>query len=496
MRSLLATVLMLVGAGLRAQAPNVAECTSRLGDPDYAVREAAQERLLVGDAAVVPLLELALRNETNPEIRERAASILTELKRRAARDQWLKPEMVTFRFEAKPLKEAVAEIRKIARINVELDASVRNPNRLVTVVAGPLPVWEAVDRFRVAAGLEELFAVDPPSTSQIGTNGLGNGRNFMSYPQSAAMRFGPTPILWKDADKTGVTTSSDRTGAVRVTTLPQHFALNRRIRGAGISLIHLDVVTPQNVTWSDTGSLRITRAEDESGRPVTSVELPASPQPVNAFENVMFFNNGMFMKGGGNTSHYGGFGPKPSNPRYAAVPIRTDDRTTTMLRVLEGSLQGELTIPNETILNIGDLPASAGKLYELNADTTFSVVDVKTTMDGNRTVKLKITAPNPWNLARRGIVARRGLPISLWDDGGFGSSTLKPYQFTDEQGRKVSGGFVYSSSSSDNGVQQTSELDIRFNKTMTAGLPQKLTILGERTIPLEVPFRLTNVAMP
>lgn len=489
----LAAILLIVST-VDAQTISIAELTARLGDRDYSVRESAQAELLRGDPAVLPLLELTMRTETNPEIRERVETILAELKKRGERSRFLKAEPIALRFQATPLKTAVAEVRKLARIAVELAPSVKDANRPITLDTGPLPIWEAVERFRAAAGLEEVFQVEPALPASNTGNGFGNGRNFLVYPQSTPA-VAPTPIVWIDARTPTVASSADRSGMLRVTALPARFPIHRRIRGEGMTVLYLDVTAPQHFAWSESGPVRIDYAEDQSGRPLTAAALPSPPPPTNGFENIVFLNNGMMMNLGESTSRYGAVGPKPANPRYAAVPVRTDDRSTSSLRVLQGSLRGEVTIPDEAILTIDDLSAVVGKVYQLGVDATFVVVDLKTSAEGTRTMKIKITAPNPWNLARRGILGRRGIPASLWDDGGFGSSSLKSYRFSDDQNRKATG-VVFSTSSSDNGIQQTSELEIRFDRSMTAGPPKKLVILGDRIVPLEVPFRLTNVPMP
>ena len=495
-RTLLVTLLFL--APTRATEPvplpSPDAVVARLGSAEFADREAAQAELLARgpDPAALLALGRAAAGSDDAEVRQRAAGILDALTRHAEGAKLLKPRAVALNFRAVPLDQAVAALRKSTGANLQLDPTrVADRHRLVSVTTGEVPAWEAVEQFRRAAGLVELFREDAP----IATAGADAAmpsvrRSYYGGAPGPATTANLVPVAWADA---GATTAAplvaDRTGPVRVTALPGRFALNRVVRGSGQVLIHLDVAPPADLLWEQTREVRILRAEDDTTRPVT-IAHPL-PTPLAAIPNELMFLGGFgfvnFDYPNGNPAADRG------NPRLVPLALKTDDRLVRTLRVLEGVIVGTASLPNQTVISVDDLAKAAGVAHDGPGDTKLTVQNFHVGPDGKATLKVVVEGPNPYNQMRQG---RRSVIASLWDEGGLGNAGLKNYRFTDADGKPVTAQ-VGSTNASDDGSRQTATLEMTFPPRVgSTKPPARLVVLGSRPVTLAVPFKLRDVPMP
>jgi hypothetical protein len=495
---LLAAALLASGAATRAAGPQtatpVAALVERLGAADFAEREAAQAALLERGPAesVLKALEAAAASP-DAEVRRRAAAVRGELDRYAEGAKLLTARTATLKFDAVPLDKAVVTLRKLTGANLLLAAGqVATPGRPVTVTTGELPAWEAVEAFRKAAGLVEVFREDapPPSNGESGYPAVR--RSYYGGNQPPAPTANLIPVQWADAPAVGTARpaelAADRRGPVRVTAMPARFAPNRVIRGAGQVLIHLDLTPPADLRWERTDEVRLTRAEDETTRPVTvahALPPPTLTDPNMAMIGGMVFNNYAYGQPAGDQG----------NPRLAPLTLKTDDRLVTRLRVLEGVVLGTVSLPNQPVFTIGDLSKGVGKPLDGPNDTRLTLQGYETKPGGGVTIRLAIEGPNPWAQARFG--GNRAAPaVNLWDENGLGNSNLKNYHFTDAAGRPVKMQ-VTSSSASDNGVRQSSTMELTCPANLDKSHPPvRLTVVGDRPVTVAVPFKLRDVPLP
>ena len=495
-RTLLVTLLVLAPARAAEPAPlpPAEAVVARLGSAEFAEREAAQAELLQRgpDPAALLALGRAAAGSDDAEVRQRAAGILDALTKHAEGAKLLKPRAVPLDFRAVPLDQAVASLRKSTGANLQLDATrVADPRRLVSVATGEVPAWEAVEQFRRAAGLVELFREDAP----VGSAGAEAAmplvrRSYYGGPPGPATTANLVPVLWADAGATPpAPLAADRSGPVRVTALPGRFALNRVVRGSGQVLIHLDVAPPADLLWEQTQEVRVLRAEDETTRPVTIAHPLPAPLPANPNE-LMFLGGLGFV----NFNYPNANGPTDrGNPRLVPVTLKTDDRLVKTLRVLEGVIVGTASLPNQTVIAVDDLAKSVGVVHDGPGDTKLTVKGWSVGPDGKAALTIAVEGPNPYNQARQG---RRSAVASLWDEGGLGNAGLKNYRFTDADGNPVAAQ-VGSSNASDDGSRQAATLDVTFPPS-TGGTrpPVRLVVLGSRPVTLAVPFKLRDVPLP
>lgn len=488
-RTLLVTLLAVASATAADSSP-VESVIARLGSAEFAEREAAQAELLGrgADPAAARALATAALASDDAEIRHRAAGILATLTRYAEGAALLKPRTVALNFRDVPLDAAVTELRKLTGANLQLDAGVADPARRVTATSERVPAWEAVEAFRRAAGLVERFRDDaPPAAAENAVPSVR--RSYYNGPPVPAATANLVPVLWADAGAVAPTPpAADRSGPVRVTALPGRFAANRVVRGSGHVLIHLDVAPPADLHWESTQEVRVARAEDETTRPITVAHPLPAPLPRDA--NELMFMGGGFL----NMSYsYGNVPVERGNPRLVPVTLKTDDRLVRRLRVLEGTIVGTVSIPNQTVLAIDDLAKSSGVAFAGPGDTKLTVQDYTGTPGGKVTLKITVEGPNPWNQMRQG---RRQAPVSLWDEGGLGHSGLKNYRFTDAAGQALTPQ-VSSTTASDNGTLQTSTMDVQFApRAGNDRPPVRLVVVGNRPVTLAVPFKLRDVPLP
>ncbi|MFM8270967.1 MAG: hypothetical protein ACKODX_01325, partial [Gemmata sp.] len=140
--------------------PAAAELIARLGSDDFRTRERATADLEQAGAAAIPALREAARS-ADPEVRRRAGGVLFKLQRTADSAGLLAPRKVALEYTATPLGTALNDLRARTGLNLTLDPNeVADPLRTVTCATGELPVWEAVERFCAAAGLQESHRLE------------------------------------------------------------------------------------------------------------------------------------------------------------------------------------------------------------------------------------------------------------------------------------------------------------------------------------------------
>ena len=318
--------------------------------------------------------------------------------------------------------------------------------------------------------------------------------------QTPAPTAGQVPVVL--ADGKAASLSGDRSSAVRVLALPAAFAGNRVVRGSGQVVLNLDVTPLPGVKWDDVATVRVLRAEDETGRPVTASHRPETRSAgLGGYEEAIFLGGvqaqAVFI--GGDFSSY----PLPQgqarpNPRVVPVTLRTDDRSVRSLRLFEGVVVGEITLTNQTLATVGNLPRAAGATALGPYDAKYTLVDYKELSDGRVSLKLRTEGPNPWTMQRLG--RRGGLVFNnamlLEDLSAPSGAGRVQYKFTDANGRPIPQPMTQSSSTTDDGIRQTAEVELVFAKRPEVGPPAMLTVIGNKPATVEVPFRMTNVVLP
>lgn len=492
MRRFLATLGGLaLGAAAAAEAPKPAEdaaaLVQRLAAPAYQTREDAAKQLLKLGPAAIPAVQQALDTTADPGVRERAEALLPRLQLAAESQRFLQPKFVKLDYKDMPLSTVVGDVQKQTGINLLLE-KVAAPTRSVTLNGGEVPAWEAVERLCAAAGLREDHRLDLPLPKNGGRQerAFSAGYYYDGMPQQVYTP-GAAPIVLVDGKATPLPGS--RGTAVRVLALPGKFEGNRVIRGSGTVTIHLDVAPLPSLNWPGSPTVRVTRAEDEDGRPVFADHKPEQKPQANPY---LWGGFGGRMWLGDSIDFAYVAQPLGNNPRLTPVTLRTDDRAIRSLKTFEGVLVGEVNQPNTPVITIDGMDQLIGKAFDGPHGTKLSVTDYKTSKDGVAVVKVHAEMPQQWVLQQ---TLRGRWTQALNDDLNIGNLPSK-LKFFDAAGKPCDAPQTRSTSYSGSQWTQTFDAELHFKKTDKVGPPAKVVMTGTKVATVEVPFAMENVKLP
>jgi hypothetical protein len=483
-------------------APTVEALVAKLGSDSFAEREEASRALSRRGPEALDALTAVAAGHPDPETRQRAAALVEQLKRASETVKLLAPKTVQLDYRAIPLGAAVADLRTKTGVPLTLDQQkVADPLRPVTVRTGELPAWEAIEAFCQAAGLREVFqeTLGPTRAEEQMIRG-GRHRPGYVFPgqPGAAETAGQVPVVL--ADGKAAPLPGDRSTAVRVLALPPGFSANRVVRGSGQVILNLDVTPLPGVKWDDVAGVRVLRAEDETGRPLTASHRPEQRAAAyNPYEDVVILGGlqaqAVFFNG--DFAYTSPTGLTRPNPRVVPVVLRTDDRAVKALRVFEGVVVGEVTLTNQVLAVVPNLPRATGAAAVGPNDTRYTVLDYKELPDGRVSLKVRSEGPNPWTqqrLGRRGGMLAGGLVVA-WDAGGLPGGGMD-FKFADTAGKPIPQPIRQNISMNDDGVRQTTEAEFVFPKRAEFGPPATMTVVGNKSAAVEVPFKMRNVVLP
>lgn len=495
MRRFWAGLVAACGANA-ALAGDPAELVPQLGDPRFAVREAAFRALLKEGAAAIPAVQAALDTTDDPGIRERAESILPRLHRIADSERCLAPKLVKLAYRDVPLATVVEDLKKRTGIPLMLlPDQVALPTRPITLADGDTAPWEAVDKLCVAAGLKEVHRVELPLPKNIQTQSTylqGRAQNFsyVGARNSGLSVYTPStaPILLADGKPDPL--PGNRGQSIRVLAMPGRFEANRVLRGSGTIVLNLDVAPQAGVNWVGSTRVRVIRAEDEDGRPLfTDEKTQVSPNPMPQFDQ-WGFRGGLVI----DSIDYPVLSVQSAarNPRLTPMTLRTDDRAIRMLRKLEGTVVGEIHMPNEPVITIADLSQSIGESFE-SPLIRLKPGSLTVSKDGGTMLSIHAELPQFWGV--QGMLARSQF---LSEDLNIGNVQGR-MRFIDAHG-------VFctpqqrSARYSGTNTTQTYDTELYFppskGPTTDAGPPVKLVLLGTKVTTIEIPFTMENVRLP
>ena len=472
--------------------PSVDSLIEKLAADSYSDRETASRALVRVGISALPALDRVVASSFDAEARDRATLIAEQIRRANEGAKMLIVAPVRLDYVGVPLATALADLKAKTGVLLTLDIpTVKDPLRTITLKTELLPPWQAVEEFCRAAGLRELFRQDAGPADNTNTDRFQRRRISYSMAEIPQAFAGNMPIVLTDGTPDQL--PGDRTSAVRVVAMPPGFIGNRVIRGAGEVVMNLDVTPLPGLRWQEVSMVRVTRAEDETGRPIGVSFRPddagAQPGMYNEFQQ---FGGQVWIEDG-----YGGMrqNMRP-NPRVVPVKLRTDDRAITRLKYFEGSVVGEVSLPNQTLMSVENLAKSGGISMEGANDTKLTIVAVDVKADGRTTLRVRTECPNPWTMQRLGMGNRMWKnQIDVPSDGGIGlSGGLGQMKFFDAAGKAIRQPVMQSSTGTDDGFRQSQEMELVFSKE--GGTPVKMLVVGSKILNVEVPFRMVNVQLP
>jgi hypothetical protein len=146
----------------------VAKLVEQLGDDAFATRNAASKALDEIGAPALDALREAMKS-SDAEVRRRATALVATIEARTSTSRILTPKMVELKYKDTPLSEAIADFSKKSGYPLNLiDVDGKLKSKKITLDTGKVTFWEALEKFKVAAGLEEA---DPNTLAQPGRGG-------------------------------------------------------------------------------------------------------------------------------------------------------------------------------------------------------------------------------------------------------------------------------------------------------------------------------------
>jgi len=472
--------------------PLLSELVFQLGAEDFRERENAAAALEKAGEAAIPALREAVKSE-NPEVRQRAAAILFKLQRAVNSSEKLSAKKLTLNYKNAPLGHAITDLRTRSGLNIAIDPSrLGDPLRKVTCVTGELPVWEALDAFCAAAGLKEEFRPELELPKM-----QNRGRGYL-MPQTQVPNADSVPIVLVGGKLSRL--PGDRRTAVRVLVLPRSFPSHRVSLGTGEITLCFDITPTPGLNWQDATSVKITKLVDDAGR----FGGAGSPKPEIApsdIDNVMVLGGlrgGVVFAGPG----VGGamrFDPQTGapiypdsmpNPRVIPVPLKLATPTARSIKRLEGSVLGEITLTNQTLITVNEPKKHIGTVFEGPGSLQFTIASLVETKQGTD-IQLVLEYPSPWSVG-----ARRGWnPGGVWPEAPRPGNQTPTVQVYDAAGKSMSASTA-SGFTDVLGDGQTMQYRLNWTFRKEAGTPAKFVVVGPRPMIVEVPFVLENVPLP
>lgn len=471
-------------------APTVSQLIERLGAGDFREREVATAALHKAGPGAIPQLRVAAQSD-DPEVRQRAAGVLFRLQRTAESTALLAPKKVSLAYRAAPLGTAVNDLSTRTGVRLVLDpARIADPVRTVTCVADELPVWEAIERFCAAAGLEEAHKSELEVPKPVQSR-----RGYVTLPQPPASDTIPVTLVDGKTHLPGT-----RDTAVRVTVLPRSFSGHKVTLGTGETTLCIDVAPAPGLNWQDVVAVKVHKLIDDAGR--AGGGGTSNPAPLRTEPDVVVALGGIpaggaFVPpvGAGRFDFRTGQLLAPEsfpNPRIVPVPLKLGTPTARSIKRLEGCVIGEIQLANQTLITIPEPASRTGRAFDGPGQTRLTVTSVSASKTGGVVVQMVLQYPSPW-----AVSARRGLnPGGVWPEAPRGAAQSLIVQAFDASGKQIpsqaaSGGF---SDSIDDGQTLVQHLNMGFSKEN--GVPARLTLVGPRPVVVEVPFVLENVPLP
>lgn len=444
----------------------------------------------------MPHLELLAKQSVDPEVRTRAESLLEQIELNDKQYSLLKVEPVSIELDRVPLAVAVNEFQKLANIQMNVDA-VADPLRLVSVKIDQLPPWEALEQFCQAAKLKEVFhteIVEPVLPENL--KRLNSFRRTAYSVELTPSHLTHVPVYLADATSTVKRLDGNRSTAVRVMAMPGRFRGNRVLLGNGEIVLNLDVTPISKVQWEQVRSVRVDRAEDETGRPV----LTSHRSEMNGMFGPEYMDQ--VFQFGIVSEVYGSQMPALQNHRCVPVRLITGDRRINRLKVLEGAVIGNVALTNQSLLEVNNISKEVGQLFPIDEYSEVKVTNCHEkqgityiTLESETANMLTLSRLNNFNGGGMIFNGRQQTTINGMSDvsGIRLAGNIGTAQFYDAEGKLIKRVFTPSTTTHDDGLRQSQELELQFPK---GSVPAKMVVVGQKSVRVSIPFRMTDVELP
>jgi hypothetical protein len=477
----------------------VQQIVDRLGSGVYRDREAATRELDALGAAAVDALRRAVAS-TDPETRRRAGELLEQINERLATARILTPSTVDFKYENKPLAEAVADFNGRTGATISLYEASKFRGRTITAATpGPVPFWDAVELFCRKADLKEwdgATRLDVANVPQAAPPLAPQFRGQIFIARSGRRLNVPAPNAMILQDGPGPVFPSCRSGAVRVRVLP----IGTPVEGLGQVaadevILPLQVSAEPKLHWQRTVDIRIDRAIDERGR-LLNASPAARDQGSEEDEAIFWQVNGMLVQSQGHRA-----GP-------VGVRVQRGDKPAARLAELAGTIVAQVRL-SEPLARVDAPLKASGQAFHGTAGVSLKITSANRANSGEVAIGMELSLPTDVQLAANGAGVM-AMPGQLQIQAGVirqmrgaaepnilapGATEFMGLSLEDSKGKRftaVRGGTTESRFTPEAAVHQ---LTATFKPAEPGQEPIRLVFTATRPATIEVPFLVKDVPL-
>jgi hypothetical protein len=460
----------------------VAKLIDQLGSSQFKVREAATQALNALGEPALPSLRQAAQGQ-DPEIRHRAEILALQIQKRAELAQILEPKRVHLVLKDATISEAVADLAGKTGFPIRLEGAAKN--RGITLDTGNTTFWEAFDHLCQEGGLVERV---PPAVHgqevRIWNARGGAAGQMVVVDRVSRMSGTPADDHLTLAPGTPRPYRTYYAGAVRIRALPP----TDKAWGQGKDeTVVIFEITPQpKLSWQGTTEVRIDKALDDQGQTL----LPSLTNEASFAESVARkMGNGVVVVDSET-------GRTVTNSREYPVRLKRADKRSRVLKEVKGAVTAQVRTPPQVLVTVDNLLKATGQTIKGIEGTSIKVVEA-TRQTGNLQLKLHLEGPpdvvgfaaNQRVMRRNRIVIRNGMIREA------GAASEPTFTLVDEDGHNLSLQ-MNESNWHINGNHVVQEINAVCRHHINEGDPVKLVYSNRRTLTIEVPFTLKDVALP
>jgi hypothetical protein len=459
----------------------------QLGSARFKEREEATRALDALGAQALARLREAVRG-TDPEVRRRAATLVTQIQRREETAEVLRPRRVRLNYHNTPVSEAVADFARQTGYTIQLtDPAIRMVDPRISLETGEVTFWEAFDRFCKKVGLVEqanLLRNQHAVQQWAGANGMPAQALLAADPSFAPFPPADAPLLLQGGEPPAVPTCY--AGAIRIRAVQAEAPSWTKAKDEALFL--LEIAPQPKLLWQGVLDVRVDRAVDEQGRELT-------PAVSNGGDTAPVRNGVWLLDENGNRPSAGG---RPLVP----VRLRAAETASRRLKEVSGVVAAQVQTPLQPLITISPILGAAGKTAEGPDGETLTVTEAARQDDGTFKLRVRldetIRATVGLNqrvlranrvVVRNGVLLRGGMVRDLTGSAAEGLALL------DARGNSLplSG---RSGETALNGTRVSQSLTLHYQPAASGEAPAKLVYSGRRTLVVEVPFALHDVPLP
>lgn len=483
---------MIVVPSIPAQMPGEEKPSSgqinkwiaELASSEYQVRQSAFDRLAGCGPEAVESLRQAIKSK-DPEVRLRAGNILARVERRIEAGKLLTPTRINLDYQDAPLPEVVKDLAKRTGLPLILDSDLEAElTRKITLRVKDTPVLEALALFYTRANLsppwvkaraEGNFEYRRNSSSVIITTRRGDPDptdllNRLPYTSNLVLRQPPA-----DAPEPVVS----HAGAIQL-------GLSGRIRpNAEEVRLEVEAMTEPHLEWEKSHGVRIDRAIDEKGRPLTQVVEDVQKKSEQQFSRrgVVIINRQVI----GET--------ETSAEQKNQLMILKPHREAKRIREMQGVLIGQVQTPLEDLVAVDQIMALKKRHFPGRWAGSVLVKAVDKATDGSVRLLLDVTEPpreleDPRNIGREVTIIVDGKVVNGPRVPTMGRDN---FHLEDEAGRPWE---LASASHTGNTDGRTCEIELVFSPRAKSGPPMRFIYRDRRSRIIEIPFTFKDIALP